>query len=162
MPCPCGSGEKYKHCCGALSNTAPRQLAETPDRPVMASTPSAHGASNSIAPVKGFETDCGSARRPFWSVVVPLYERRSYLKQCLDSILDQDPGPEEMEILVIDDASPSDLRDFVEGIGRGRVNYSRNANNLGLYASTNAALRTTRGRWLHILHTTTGSCQAFT
>ena len=168
MSCPCGSGEKYKHCCGALSNIAPPQMAdvpdqadpcqfeakqsETPDRLVMASTPSALGANNSIAPFKAFETDCGGARRPFWSVVVPLYERRSYLKQCLDSILDQDPGPEEMEILVIDDASPSDLRGFVEGIGRGRVTYIRNASNLGLYASTNAALRATRGRWLHVLH----------
>src|SRR5208282_2916526 len=47
--------------------------------------------------------------RPFWSVIVPLYERRTYLKQCLDSVLEQDPGPEEMEILVVDDASPSDL-----------------------------------------------------
>ena len=45
-----------------------------------------------------------SGRRPFWSVIVPLFERRTYLKQCLDSVLGQDPGPEQMEILVVDDA----------------------------------------------------------
>ena len=90
--------------------------------------------------------------RPFWSVIVPLYERRHYLKQCLESVLNQAPGPEEMEILVVDDASPSDLRGFVEDLGRGRVRYLRNATTLGLFPSVNAALRQTRGRWLHILH----------
>jgi glycosyltransferase involved in cell wall biosynthesis len=90
--------------------------------------------------------------RPFWSVIVPLYERQQFLKQCLDSVLDQDPGRENLEILVIDDASPSDLRGFVERLGRGRVSYMCNATNLGLYASTNIALRRTRGYWLHILH----------
>jgi hypothetical protein len=90
--------------------------------------------------------------RPFWSVIVPLYERRTYLKQCLDSVLEQDPGPGEMEILVVDDASPSDLSGLVRDAGRGRVRYLRNASNLGLYPSTNAAIEATSGRFIHILH----------
>jgi O-methyltransferase len=73
-----------------------------------------------------------SKRRPFWSVIVPVYERRQYLKQCLESVLDQDPGPDEMEILVIDDASSTDLRGFVEELTDGRASYLRNATNLGL------------------------------
>src|SRR5208282_662430 len=89
---------------------------------------------------------------PFWSVIVPLYNRTTYLKQCIDSVLDQDPGPQEMEILVIDDASPADLGAFVNDIGRGRIRYIRNPTNLGLYPSTNAAIQTARGRFLHILH----------
>lgn len=105
-----------------------------------------------MQPPRGLEPVTGDGSGPFWSVIVPLYERRTYLKQCLESVLDQDPGPEEMEILVIDDASPSDLRGLVEGLGRGRVRYVRNATNLGLYPSTNAALRKSRGRWVHILH----------
>jgi glycosyltransferase involved in cell wall biosynthesis len=105
-----------------------------------------------VSAIPRLEPVSGGAPRPFWSVVVPIYERRSYVRQCLDSVLDQDPGPEEMEILVVDDASPSDLSDLINSIGRGRVSYIRNANNLGLYASTNAALRATRGRWLHVLH----------
>ncbi len=90
--------------------------------------------------------------RPFWSVIVPLYERRTYLKQCLDSVLEQDPGPEEMEILVVDDASPSDLSGLVREAGQGRVRYLRNASKLGLYPSTNAANEATNGRFIHILH----------
>ena len=80
------------------------------------------------------------AARPFWSVVVPLYNRKTYLKQCLDSVLEQDPGPDDMEIIVVDDASPTDLSGLVREAGRGRVRYLRNASNLGLYPSTNAAI----------------------
>ena len=99
-----------------------------------------------LAPVRSAEA------RPFWSVIVPLYERRAYLKQCLDSVLEQDPGPGEMEILVVDDASPSDLSGFVGELGRGRVRYVRNPSRLNLYPSTNAAIETTNGRFIHILH----------
>ena len=99
-----------------------------------------------LAPVRSGEA------RPFWSVIVPLYERATYLKQCLDSVLEQDPGQEEMEILVVDDASPSDWSGVVEKAGRGRARYIRNPSNLGLYPSTNAAIAATKGRFIHILH----------
>ena len=92
------------------------------------------------------------AARPFWSVVVPLYNRKTYLKQCLNSVLEQDPGPDDMEIIVVDDASPTDLSGLVREAGRGRVRYLRNASNLGLYPSTNAAIEATSGRFIHILH----------
>ena len=57
-----------------------------------------------------------------------------------------------MEILVVDDASPSDLSGLVREAGRGRVRYLRNASKLGLYPSTNAAIEATSGRFVHILH----------
>lgn len=90
--------------------------------------------------------------RPFWSVIVPIYERTKYLQDCLNSILDQDPGPDEMEIIVADDASPSDLSGLVSELGRGRVEYRRNSTNVGLYANTNRAIQTAHGKWVHILH----------
>jgi O-methyltransferase/8-demethyl-8-(2,3-dimethoxy-alpha-L-rhamnosyl)tetracenomycin-C 4'-O-methyltransferase len=99
-----------------------------------------------LAPVRSGEA------RPFWSVIVPLYERRAYLKECLDSVLGQDPGLGEMEILVADDASPSDLSGFVGELGRGRARYIRNPSRRGLYPSTSVALAATRGRFIHILH----------
>ncbi len=85
-------------------------------------------------------------------MIVPIFERRQFLPQCLASILDQDPGAAEMEICVVDDASPSDLADFVSSLGRGRVDYVRNPTNLGLYPSTNRAIKRARGRWIHLLH----------
>jgi O-methyltransferase/8-demethyl-8-(2,3-dimethoxy-alpha-L-rhamnosyl)tetracenomycin-C 4'-O-methyltransferase len=103
-------------------------------------------AQDALAPV------AESAPRPFWSVIIPVYGREQYLKQCLTSVLQQDPGPSEMEITVVDDAGPVDLRGVVEAIGQGRVKYHRNATTLGLYPSTNEAIRRSRGRWIHILH----------
>lgn len=100
----------------------------------------------------GLDPVVGEAPRPFWSVIVPVYQRQQYLNQCLGSILNQDPGPEEMEILVAEDPGPNDLRGLVESLGRGRVTYFCNAIRLGIFPSTNAALRKTRGRWVHILH----------
>jgi hypothetical protein len=104
------------------------------------------GTGSGLDPVPDFPP------RPFWSVVVPVYGRRQYLAQCLQSVLSQDPGPEQMEIVVVDDAGADDLRDLVAAVGRGRVEYRRNAKTLGLYPSTNEAIRRTRGRWVHVLH----------
>ena len=41
---------------------------------------------------------------PLLSVVVPVYQVEGYLKQCLDSILEQ--GPDDLEVVVVDDCSP--------------------------------------------------------
>ena len=83
--------------------------------------------------------------------LVPLYKREAYLKRCLDCVLEQDPGPDEMEILVVDDAVQATFRAGSRD-RRGRVRYLRNASNLGLYPSTNAAIEMTSGRFIHILH----------
>ena len=43
---------------------------------------------------------------PFWSVMIPTYNPRAdYLEETLHSVLQQDPGPEQMQIEVIDDGS---------------------------------------------------------
>lgn len=111
-------------------------------------TPNPAAASNiaKLPPINALE------HRPFWSVIVPLYNRKDYLANCLNSILSQDPGPTELEIIVADDASPTDLSDFVQQLGRGRVTYHRNPKTIGLYPNTNEALKRARGHWIHILH----------
>ncbi|MFB2983175.1 tetratricopeptide repeat protein [Microseira sp. BLCC-F43] len=90
--------------------------------------------------------------RPFWSVVIPVYNRRDYLLECLASVLAQWSGEEEMEILVIDDASPSPLLELVNSIGSGIVRYYRNPQNLGLPGNWNAGVAISRGEWIHLLH----------
>src|SRR3954454_12673271 len=39
------------------------------------------------------------------SVVIPVYNTRRYLAECLDSVLAQDLPPEEFEIVAVDDGS---------------------------------------------------------
>lgn len=90
--------------------------------------------------------------RPFWSVIIPVYERTQFLPECLGSVLAQDPGPEHMEIIVHDNASPNDLRPLVEQWGGRRVRFERNSTWRGLYGNCNDALAKTSGLWVHILH----------
>jgi hypothetical protein len=90
---------------------------------------------------------------PFWSVVIPVYNRSDYLAGALESALSQDAGPEEMHIEVIDDASPDvDFEPIVRQLGRGRVGFYRQPKNLGLIPGWNACLSRSRGRWVHMLH----------
>lgn len=91
-------------------------------------------------------------KRPFWTVIVPICNRLEYLEKCLNSILDQDPGPEAMEIIVQDDCSDIDIESAVTRLGRGRARYSRTPTRLGLYGNTNFGLSQSRGQWIHVLH----------
>jgi tetratricopeptide (TPR) repeat protein len=91
-------------------------------------------------------------KRPFWSVVVTVYNRRDYLLECLASVLAQWQGKEQMEIIVMDDASRTPVFELVNSIGQGIIHYYRNPQNLGLPGNWNAGVALTRGRWVHLLH----------
>ena len=83
------------------------------------------------------------------SFVVPVYDVRSYLRQCLDSILDQ-PGPD-IELIAVDDCSTDGSADILaEYAGRdARVTVVRAARNAGQGPARNqgAALATGEYVW---------------
>jgi glycosyltransferase involved in cell wall biosynthesis len=86
--------------------------------------------------------------------MVPAYNPSGLLEQALRSVLDQDPGPEAMQIAVVDDASPGADRadELVRRLAPGRVELHRAAENLGLAGSWNRCIGLARGRWVHLLH----------
>lgn len=43
--------------------------------------------------------------RPLWSVMIPVYNCSKYLAENIRSVLAQDPGPELMQIEIVDDFS---------------------------------------------------------
>ncbi|WYL95354.1 MAG: tetratricopeptide repeat protein [Gloeotrichia echinulata IR180] len=90
--------------------------------------------------------------RPFWSVVITVYNRIDYLLECLTSVLVQWQGKEQMEIIVIDDSSKTPIFEIVNSIGKGIISYYRNPQNLGLPGNWNAGIALTRGHWVHLLH----------
>lgn len=95
----------------------------------------------------------GGADRPSWSVMIPTYNASGYLEEALRSVLDQDPGPGAMQIAVVDDRSPNgEAERVVARLAPGRVEFLRNAANLGLAGNWNACLALARGRWVHLLH----------
>jgi glycosyltransferase involved in cell wall biosynthesis len=92
--------------------------------------------------------------RPFWSVMIPTYNPRAdYLEETLSSVLQQDPGPEQMQIEVIDDCSNDDTAwEVTRRIGGGRVTFHAESENRGLANSWNRCVERARGHWVHILH----------
>ena len=92
--------------------------------------------------------------RPFWSVMIPTYNPRAdYLEETLHSVLQQDPGPEEMQIEVVDDCSKDSAASKITGgIGAGRVTFHRESENRGLANNWNRCIERARGHWAHILH----------
>lgn len=90
--------------------------------------------------------------RPFWSVMIPAYNRVEYLVETLRSVLEQAPSSEEMQIAVVDDASTENIEIVVKEIGKGRVEYFRQPYNVGLTLNINTCLQRAKGQWIHILN----------
>ena len=91
--------------------------------------------------------------RPLWSVMIPTYNRTKYLEQTLQSILNQAPAPELMQIEVVDNCSTQmDVEAVVQDIGQGRISFYRQPYNVGLTANLTACIQRSRGHLVHILH----------
>ena len=86
--------------------------------------------------------------------MIPTYNPRpEHLEQTIRSVLVQDPGPDRMQIEVVDDCSPDvDVAALVMSIAGERIAFSRNANNLGLAGNWNSCVDRSNGDWVHILH----------
>ena len=89
--------------------------------------------------------------RPRWSVMIPTYECAGYLPAALEGVLGQDPGPEHMQIEVVDDCSTDDPKAVVDRY-RGRASFHRQPQNVGHVANLNACLARSKGELVHVLH----------
>jgi len=92
--------------------------------------------------------------RPFWSVMIPTYNPRAdYLEEALHSVLQQAPGPDQMQIEVIDDRSMGNTAfEVIRRVGAGRVSFHAEPENRGLANTWNRCIERARGNWVHILH----------
>jgi glycosyltransferase involved in cell wall biosynthesis len=116
-------------------------------RAVRAPSARTQGAAPSIEPVRA------GAARPHWSVMIPTYQPTQLLEATLRSVLEQDPGPERMQIAVVDDGSTNGVAaSVVEQLGSERIEYYGQTENRGLGRSWNACLEWSRGHWIHLLH----------
>jgi Glycosyl transferase family 2 len=84
--------------------------------------------------------------------MIPTHDCAHYLRETLASVLAQDPGPERMQIEVVDDASSDTPEAVVEELGRGRVGFFRQPRNLGHVGNFNTCLERSRGQLVHVLH----------
>lgn len=92
--------------------------------------------------------------RPFWSVMIPTYNRGEYLQKTLESVLADDPGPEEMQIEVVDNYSTLvDPAEILRSLGlERRVGIFRQPENFYYAINWNTAVARSVGQWTHLLH----------
>jgi glycosyltransferase involved in cell wall biosynthesis len=88
------------------------------------------------------------------SVIIPTYNRASYLKEALESVLAQNywadrPPVGDFELLVVDDGSTDRTREVVGQFG-GRVSYHFQAH-VGVSSARNLGLRLAKGDYVGFL-----------
>jgi len=91
--------------------------------------------------------------RPLFSVMIPVYNCKDFLKDAIKSVLAQDFGTDKMQIEIVDDCSTDgDIASLVQQIGRGRVDYYKQPHNKGSLRNFETCLNRSRGYWVHLLH----------
>lgn len=89
--------------------------------------------------------------QPRWSVMIPTFNCADMAGETIASVIVQAPLPDEMEIVVVDDASSDGIADVVARFG-GRVRLHRQRHNLGVPTNLTEAIRLSRGQIVHLLH----------
>lgn len=92
------------------------------------------------------------ASRPLFSVMIPVFNAAAFLRETLESVLRQDPGPDVMDIEVVDNCSTDDPEAIVRALAGDRVKFHRQPRNIGAIENFNTCIRRARGHWVHILH----------
>ena len=86
---------------------------------------------------------------PLVSVVIATYKRALLVPCAIRSVLNQ--TYKNVEIIVVDDASPDNTEETVRNIGDSRVRYLRHDKNRGLPAGRNTGIRASRGEYIAFL-----------
>ncbi|MEM1167881.1 MAG: glycosyltransferase family 2 protein [Cyanobacteria bacterium P01_H01_bin.35] len=95
-------------------------------------------------------------KRPFWSVIITVYNRLQYLEKALTTVIEQAPNAEEMQIEVIYDTNNSGIEKqilaIIQKVAGDRVSLYQTAENVGHPHIFNICLQRAQGYWVHLLH----------
>lgn len=83
------------------------------------------------------------SRQPLVSVIMPFFNAEEYILSAVESVCQQ--TYQNIEIIVVDDASTDSSLGIVKGIADPRIQIIRNETNLGLAASLNKAIAAASG-----------------
>lgn len=95
------------------------------------------------------QAHCDEDKEPLVSAIIPTYKRSKLVTRAIRSVLNQ--TVQDIEIIVVDDASPDDTETAVLSVGSSRVRYIRHDNNRGLPASRNTGIHAARGKFIAFL-----------
>lgn len=95
------------------------------------------------------QAHCDEDKGPLVSAIIPTYKRPKLVTRAIRSVLNQ--TVQDIEIIVVDDASPDDTETAVLSVGSSRVRYIRHESNRGLPASRNTGIHAARGKFIAFL-----------
>lgn len=90
---------------------------------------------------------------PFWSVMIPAFNRTEFLEAALKSVLQEGIPPERMQIEVIENGpiNPA-IKEIVMRVGKGRVLHYPQPGKVRYTNNWNTCLHRAKGKWVQILH----------
>lgn len=86
---------------------------------------------------------------PFFSVIIPTYNRASFIKKAIQSVIDQTFT--DFELIVIDDASTDNTGEIVQSFSDSRIIYVRNETNFERCISRNKGITLAKGNYICFL-----------
>ncbi len=101
-----------------------------------------------------FASAAPAAATPWLSVLVPVYNVRDYLAECVESVLAQAPADAGVEVLLLDDCSTDGSAEVMAALDArwpGRLRLLRHERNAGLSAARNTMIDAARGDYLWFL-----------
>lgn len=87
--------------------------------------------------------------KPLVSVVLSAYNHEKYVGQCIESIVNQTYGWENIELLVIDDCSPDNTGSVIKELSeKHNFLFTQNKQNRGLVKNRNLLIKQANGKYL--------------
>ena len=86
---------------------------------------------------------------PLVSIIVPVFNGEKYIRECLDSVVNQ--CYRRTEIIVMDDASTDSTAALIS-LYRDRVTYYRQPQNRGQFANVNGGIAKAHGEYITVFH----------
>lgn len=87
---------------------------------------------------------------PSISVVLPVYNGMAFLKESIESVLQQDTDSFDFEFLICDDCSKDKSYEFLKHIKDSRVKIYKNDKNKGLFPTLNFLIKESRAALVHL------------
>ncbi len=86
--------------------------------------------------------------KPFFSVIIPLYNKAKFIEETLQSVLDQDFL--DFEIIIIDDGSTDDSVEIVEQFSDCRITLFKQKNT-GVSIARNNGITAAKGTYMALI-----------